>query len=359
VAHFIGHWYRAVRSVMGWDEPTATGKGGALLHAIGERDYLGDLASRPLLLTLMATLHTSWGQLPEDRADLSEESVKLLMTRWQTAREAVGPDGKPLREPGIARALGLGENILRQALDRLAFDTHERQAALPDRDESPADISREQVIGVFASLCPRDLNPAVLLEYLETRAGLLIARREGVYAFPHRSFQEYLAACHLANTAADFGADLRERVWEDPAWWREVYLLGIGKKRQGGLGDAVNLVNVLVPASPADTEDTGERHWQAAVLGARALLELRFPGSAAGQLHYEAVLTRVRRWLVALIEGGKLAPKDRLEAGDLLGLLGDPRRGVGVRSGAQGTPFLVGRIPVEWSQPAAGRGVLV
>jgi predicted NACHT family NTPase len=213
VAHFIGHWYEAVRPMMGWDRPTAEQRGSALEQAIAERDYLGDLASRPLLLTLMATLHTSWGQLPEDRADLYEESVKLLISRWQTGRETLGPDGKPLREPGIALALGLGEKTLRQALDRLALKTHERQAALPDRDESPADISRVQVIGVFESLCPRDLNPAVLLEYLETRAGLLITRREGIYAFPHRSFQEYLAACHLANTAADLGTELRNRVW--------------------------------------------------------------------------------------------------------------------------------------------------
>jgi formylglycine-generating enzyme required for sulfatase activity len=336
VAHFIGHWYGAVRPVMGWDQPTADQRGSALERAIAERDYLGDLASRPLLLTLMATLHTSWGQLPEDRADLYEESVKLLISRWQTGREAVGPDRKPLREPGIALALGLGEKTLRLALDHLALETHELQAALPDRDESPADISRAQVIGVFEALCPQDLNPAVLLEYIETRAGLLIARREGLYAFPHRSFQEYLAACHLANTATDLGGELRRRVWEDPAWWREVYLLGVGKKRQGGLGDAVNLVNALVPARPADTDNIVERHWQAAVLGAKALLELRFPGAATGQPHYEAVLKRIRGWLVALIGGGQLPPKDRLEAGDLLGLLGDPRSGVGTRHGEGG-----------------------
>jgi hypothetical protein len=362
VTHFIAHWYRAVRPVMGWDQATAEQRGHALRQAIEERAYLGDLASRPLLLTLMATLHTSWGQLPEDRADLYEESVKLLITRWQTGREVVGPDGQPVREPGIARALGLGEKTLRQALDRLAFETHERQAALAERDDAPADISRGQVIAVFSELCPQDLNPGVLLEYLETRAGLLIARREGVYAFPHRSFQEYLAACHLANSSADFGGELRRRVWEDPTWWREVYLLGVGKKRQGGLGDAVNLVNALVPASPAETDGIGERHWQAAVLGAKALLELKFPGQALGQPHYEAVLRRVRRWLVELITGGRLVPKERLEAGDALALLGDPRPGVGTppvaearrcrtSTGSRSPP-----VPLQWAAPPTTRG---
>jgi formylglycine-generating enzyme required for sulfatase activity len=139
-------------------------------------------------------------------------------------------------------------------------------------------------------------------------------------------------------------------VWADPAWWREVYLLGVGKKRQGGLGDAVNLVNALAPASPADTNAIGDRHWRAAVLGAKALLELRFPGSAAGQAHYEAVLRRIRRWLAALIGGGELPPKDRLEAADLLGRLGDHRPGVGTRIGDGGATL----PDIDWTDVPGG-----
>ena len=60
------------------------------------------------------------------------------------------------------------------------------------------------------------LDPAVLFGYLEHRAGLLIARREGVYAFPHRSFQEYLAACQLSNQP-DFTGAFTQRVRTDPS----------------------------------------------------------------------------------------------------------------------------------------------
>ncbi len=106
VRRFVGRWYAAVQPVMGWDAAAAQDRARKLEQVLlVERPELADLASRPLLLTLIATLHTSWGQLPDDRADLYEESVKLLLSRWQRGREVRGEDGKPVQEPGIARAL--------------------------------------------------------------------------------------------------------------------------------------------------------------------------------------------------------------------------------------------------------------
>jgi formylglycine-generating enzyme required for sulfatase activity len=330
VSRFVERWYEAVRPAMGWDAANAQDHSRRLAQALQERAYLADLASRPLLLTLMATLHSSWGQLPEDRADLYEESVKLLLSRWQRGRQVKGLDGKLMLEPGIERALGIGEERIRAALEKLAFQIHLRQGSQAEREDAPADIPLGEVLSVFTPLLPDDFNPALLLVYLETRAGLLIGRREGVYAFPHRSFQEYLAACHLANAEPMFADKLRELVWQDAAWWREVFLLGVGKAKQGGLSNAVSILNVLLPEGPEDVSEPAEPHWQCAWLTGQALVELQLASKAVRQAHYEALLKRARRWLVMLIEGGHLAPRDRLNAGDALGKLGDPRPGVGI-----------------------------
>ncbi|MBN1137953.1 MAG: SUMF1/EgtB/PvdO family nonheme iron enzyme [Anaerolineae bacterium] len=331
VRRFVECWYQAVRPAMGWDETTARGRGERLLSGLEERPYLADLAVRPLLLTLMATLHTSWGQLPEDRAELYEETVKLLLSRWQRARETMDEAGQPVIEPGIARALQVEESVVRAALHRLAYDVHARQRADAGRTESdagPADIGIGEVLAAFAPLLPDGFDSRQLLGYLETRAGLLIGRAPGVYAFPHRSFQEYLAACFLAE-GIDFARALRDLVCADYDWWRQVFLLGVGKARQGGLGNAVSVVNTLLPEGPDEVEERQEINWQAAILAGEALLDLRFPDAARGKADLEAVLKRVRRWLAALLETpDALAPRPRAGAGDLLARLGDPRRGI-------------------------------
>jgi formylglycine-generating enzyme required for sulfatase activity len=335
-AHFVDRWYQAVRPAMGWSPQEAKARGERLSNALQERPRLGDLASRPLLLTLMATLHTSWGQLPEDRANLYEESVKLLLARWQRAREVRTSEGEREQQPGLTAALGVTETTVRTALEQLAYEAHCRQGKTSQHRDAPADVPAGEVLVVFSPLLPDNINPQKVLTYLETRAGLLLGRREQIYAFLHRSFQEYLAACHLANTERDFGGKLRELIWEDLDWWREVFLSGVGKKRQGGLGDAVNVVNALVPEGPEIEEDSTETHWRAATLAGEALLDLDLVGETTGRPHYRALLKRVRRWLVALVEEGHLKPRERVTAGDVLGKLGDPRPGVGAFSPPRG-----------------------
>ena len=56
-----------------------------LIDALEQRPYLADMASRPLLLTLMASLHAHKSRMPEHRAQLYQFSVELLLGRWQNA----------------------------------------------------------------------------------------------------------------------------------------------------------------------------------------------------------------------------------------------------------------------------------
>ncbi len=159
VEQFITHWHQAVRASLGWDSFTADARARHLSQALFQKPYLADLASRPLLLTLMATLDSSWGQLPDDRADLYEESVKLLLSRWQQNREVRGADGQLVQEPGIARALSLGERVIRSALERLAFQMHQRQGGEAEWVEAPADITMATSWRCSHRCCPTTSVP--------------------------------------------------------------------------------------------------------------------------------------------------------------------------------------------------------
>ena len=302
---FVDRFYAAVRGSMNWGEAEATTRAGRLRGALDDRPHLADLAARPLLLTLMATLHASWGQLPDDRANLQEKSVDLFLGGWQRGRESIGQDGKAVVEPGIAQCLKVGEGPIRKALEELALTAHERQGTAGSEDGEPGDIPEGDVLVAFKPLLG-SLAPETLLNYLEHRAGLLIPRRGGVFAFPHRSFQEYLAACRLSNQS-DFGKALLQRLRRDPKWWREVLLLGAGRAKRGGESHVVSLLNEVLPLEPSPDLEDPDRHRRLAALAGQALIETRLADNATGQDARAALLRRCRAWLVEL--GGRWPPR--------------------------------------------------
>ncbi len=321
VGRFVERWYQAMREVMKWDENTSNDKAQSLNGAVQEKEYLSDLAQRPLLLTLMVTLHTSWGKLPEDRADLYDETVRLLLDRWQRWREARDSQGNLVMEKSISAALSIEESSVRHALNTLAFNVHTRQGEdTQNRQNQPADIRTDEVLDAFSPYLPDTTHPRVIINYLETRAGLLLGLGNGIYAFPHRSFQEYLAACYL-NDQPDPASEYSDRVLKDPAWWREVFLLGIGKMSRGGLGTALAALQTLLMNLP-EGPDRADKDWQAFALAGQAITEMKL---GADSSRYEKLIHSIRMPLVALVEGSHLTSRERAEAADTLARLGDPR----------------------------------
>ncbi len=322
---FIDAWYQEVEQ-LGWKTAAeATELAGRLKQAV-RRPGLNVLAPRPLLLTVMALLHTTRGRLPDDRVKLYAETVELLLARWQEARLGV--------ESGVSCIVNLDR--LQAALEKVTFEAH-----LAQQTKGTADIPEKDLREALAKGClSGDWNGAgTLISYIKERAGLLVERAPGLYTFPHRTFQEYLAAVHLALQPA-FTHQAADLIRKNPTQWREVFMLAVSymAREQRLPHIALPAVQELCPRQAASLDPTARRavaaeEWRAAWWAGEGLCEI---GLEAARTVDEAFVDHVCGWLTALVEAGALVPVERAAAGRVLALLGDRRPGVGLR--ADGLP---------------------
>lgn len=320
IKQFVTSWYNVVALARRQDTADYAGRAQLLLQTIQDTPRLYDLAERPLLLTLMASLH-AWrgGNLPEKREELYRDAVTLLLDTWEQQRVVRDTAGNPInQQPSLEQWLQVDRDQMRRFLNKLAYEAHATQTELTGTADIPATTL---VMGLLEISPHKNLPPQLLLEYLRDRAGLLVPHGVGVYTFPHRTFQEYLAACHLADE--DYPDEVAELARTAPNKWREVALLAGAKAGFGSAFALWSLVNALCPAPPeSHSEDPLADSWG---------------GHLAGQLLVEAAnlsqpsranqrtLTRVANWLAHLLRNGQLPPTERALAGRHLAKLGDPR----------------------------------
>jgi formylglycine-generating enzyme required for sulfatase activity len=314
IERFIGNWYEQLAGRGRIERPMANEKARRLREAVGRRDLLG-LAERPLLLTVMAQLHAYAGQLPEDRTQLYADAVQLLLQRWESRLGA---------ENGILEFLNV-PNLKMSDLESGLYEVAFRAHSVSEVNEGTTDISEGQLREWLARYLNKDWNKAGLfVEYIRERAGLLIRHKVDAYTFPHRSFQEFLAACYWLGLD-DYPSEAARMVHVEPERWREVFVLASGyAARTKRLGQAIAAVNALLPTDCKPNAEISGATLQASLLAGQALVEIGLVGvrrEPAGL----AVLERAQGWLLTAIRGGYIEAQKRAEAGRVLARLGDPR----------------------------------
>ncbi len=179
----------------------------------------------------MSSLH-AWrgGSLPEKREELYASTVELLLDWWQKETVIKDENGEyQLIQPSLLEWLKTDRDKVREVIEELAYNAHKKQPEMV----GTADIAESDLIdGILQLKNNPDVKPFRLIEFLRDRAGLLISRGIGVYTFPHRTFQEYLAACFL--TRKEYPHYIAKLAKETPDRWREVALLAGAKSSSGG-----------------------------------------------------------------------------------------------------------------------------
>jgi formylglycine-generating enzyme required for sulfatase activity len=306
IEEFVAHWTTALeRQVQG---NTAVARADAevdhreLLDAINHNPGVRQLASTPLLLTILALMKRQGVTLPERRVQLYDQYVTTLLSTWNRARSLSGrAPGRDIDEIQTVRILAplalwmheispgvglVGREDMRRKLEALF---HERG------DASPHQAARQFLLDV------------------REHAALLLERGPGEYGFIHLTFEEYLAAVALAlmgqGDSTPIIETLSRHVGEQA--WREVTLLTIGYLgiRQQLPKIAGEVVEALVNEKPGPL---GE----AVVLAGDAVLDT-WPGGVPLQSR-----ERVIEALVETMHDGTIRPELRRHAGLLLGRLG-------------------------------------
>jgi len=246
VTNFIHHWHDAIdRTKLEDQELVSLNEARASLPAKLEdaaNRRIRELCNTPLLCAMICVLH--WkeeGYLPRQRVEVYERCCDMLIEARDLKRGVQPPPG-----PISAMSKSDKEMVLQQLAIEMMHNRDDVESATDDSYR--IEISREKALAWihpritrFQSNEARQALATEVLDYLVERTGLLREPAKELIDFPHRTFQEYLAACAA-------GADSQEVMLArqvDDDQWHETIMLAAGTST-GGVGFGQRLIETLI-----------------------------------------------------------------------------------------------------------------
>ncbi|NIA29060.1 MAG: SUMF1/EgtB/PvdO family nonheme iron enzyme [Actinobacteria bacterium] len=322
ISRFIETWYRELERQEQIERGTGEMLIGRLKEAI-KRPDINELAPNPLLLTVMTLVHAHKGELPDARVLLYKEAVDILMYRWDSIKVRGEMDNPTLLQ--LLQQADRDKVDIENIFCRLAFDT--KGAQVDEKEHLLADLSAYDLERSLAELKYTDKGKPDrnwardIVETLKLRAGLLVERAPGIFTFPHRTFQEYLAAVHLASQPKYVKETVR--LTENIAYWREVILLSVGVK----VYVYKQFSDILTPLACELTDDKNKSDyegWRCIALAGDILREMKIKrvcDTALGR----STLENTQQLHVEILRHNRLPARERADVGVTLAHLSDPR----------------------------------
>lgn len=211
-----------------WFQLTDPVKGKRFIDKLKQNEPIQELASSPLLLTLLCLVFGDSGDFPANRSELYQEGLDVLLKKWDAKRN--------IEREQVYKNLSLQRK--EDLLSQIGLTTFKQKDYFFKQKTAEAYIA-----DFIRNLRNADTDPEILkldseavLKSIEAQHGLLVERAKGIYSFSHLTFHEYFAAREIvANSAWE---TLLEHITEKR--WREVFLLTAGMMRK-----ADNLIHLM------------------------------------------------------------------------------------------------------------------
>ncbi len=207
IISFIQNWFRCK------DLFRAKEISSSLIIELQKNSAIKELASNPLLLTLLCLECEDSLEFPRNRAELYEKGLRVLLSRWDASRG--------IQRDRFYKDLSTRnkENLLSQfalkSFDQKEFFFKQRtiEQHIADYMMNLHDSETDSRI--------LQINSEAALRSIEAQHGLLVERARGIYSFSHLTFQEYFVAKEIVNRG-DYEKLARNITQKR---WREIFRL--------------------------------------------------------------------------------------------------------------------------------------
>ena len=192
------------------------------LHKVEDNRPIQELATNPLLLTLLCLVFDEYGDFPTNRSELYREGLDVLLKKWDAKRN--------IERHQIYKNLSMQrkEDLLAQVACTTFYqgDYFFRQVDL------------ERYITDYIRNLPKantdddllQLDSESIVKAIESQHGLFVERAKGIYSFSHLTFHEYLATREIVYNGSQATLVLLANKITDRRW-HDVLRLAVGMMR--------------------------------------------------------------------------------------------------------------------------------